>query len=181
MPKRQNLFSSDKAYTSKPGDLRKRFTGTCQFLAKIDVGDLIAWITSVKREDWPGNPWNKPSHIPCVIVDPLFLQDKTDQAIAELMLHFPGCQAVSKAITVINPGDHVPTHIDSSTPEWITKVHVPIISNREAWFKVDDQKCRMEVGSAYRFNHSKPHSLGNNGKTPRIHLMFDVMGNASGS
>jgi len=152
-----------------------RFDGGCSFLTKIDVSDLIDWVASLKREDWPQNVWFKGSDRPYVLVDPLFLQDKPDRVIAELMLLFPGCEAVSRSITVINPGDYVPPHTDTCGPEWIARVHVPIVSNTKSWFKVGGQKVRMEVGSAYRFNPSKPHSLGNDGEASRIHLMFDVV------
>ncbi len=71
---------------------------------------------------------------------------------------FPGCAATSQAITVIHPGDHVPPHTDNCAPEWITRVHVPIVTNKDSWFRIDGKKVHMDAGSAYRFNPSKPHS-----------------------
>ncbi len=146
-----------------------RFKGGCEPLAPIDVTDLVNWITEVNRS------WIKGPDRPYVEVDPVFLQNKTDLTVEALMRLFPGCRDTGRSITAINAGDYVPFHTDNCAPEWITRVHVPITTNPDAWFLTDALAHHLEVGMSYRVNPGRPHAVANYGNATRVHLMFDVI------
>jgi hypothetical protein len=148
----------------------KRISSGCEPLARIDVADLIGWITRLDRA------WIKGSDRPLVETDPLFLQYHTDRVVTELMKGFPHCADVYRSITAINAGDYVPYHTDTCSPDWITRIHVPIVTNPHTWFLIDGLAHHMEVGMSYQVNPSKPHAVSNFGDKTRIHLMFDIVG-----
>lgn len=74
------------------------------------------------------------------------------------------------------PGKSYEMHRDSQPPDWITRVHVPIVTNAGAWFVFEGgDRVHFEVGMAYSFDTLTPHNFGNDGDKPRIHLTFDVL------
>lgn len=156
-------------------NLSKRFTGKCEPIAKVKVDDLIEWIDRIDRESWPD--WKKGPTRPAVVAQPDWenLQFETNRVVSEIMDYFPGCRDVYRSITTVHPGDYVPAHTDDTVPEWISRVHVPIITNPGCYLTVDGTKYHLKVGMAYRFNVAKPHEIVNGGSYSRVHLMFDVV------
>lgn len=153
----------------------QRFAGGVEFLAKVDVKALAKWIGALTPEDWPEG-WSCQGR-PYVLVDPVW-QDwrgKTDKVVAMLVEQFPECHEADRAITTVHPGSSVPDHVDLMLANWITRVHVPLMTNSLSTFVVGGQLQRLEVGSAYLVNPEKKHSILNGGGTPRVHLMFDVV------
>jgi hypothetical protein len=146
-----------------------RFTGACEQLGEIYIADLVSWFTSIEQA------WHKGSDRPLVMVDPAFLQSKTDRVVEVLMQLFPACHAGEHQLTILNPGDYVPYHTDQCLADWITRVHVPIVTNPDCWFLTDGLAHHMEVGMAYEVNPSRPHAVANFGSAVRAHLMFDVL------
>lgn len=150
-----------------------RFTGGCEPLCKVDVRDLVTWITAAfKPEDWHKTPER-----PFVRVDPMWegFGERSDPVVAKVLEHFPGCSDTYRALTVIHPGDYVAPHTDTQSPEWISRIHIPLVTNPEAKFAIDGIGYHLEVGNAYQVNPGKRHSVFNFGKESRIHLMFDVV------
>lgn len=68
------------------------------------------------------------------------------------------------------PGQEIELHTDRSP----RRVHVPIMTNKQAWFCVEDERINMRVGSAYEIDTRRLHGVLNEGQCDRIHLMFDV-------
>ena len=102
------------------------------------------------------------------------LHSNTGRVVADLMKLFPDCRDAYRSITTVHPGDYVPPHTDTRSPDWITRIHVPIITNPGAVFIVNDVEHQLEVGMAYQVNIGAPHAIRNDGHSSRIHLMFDV-------
>ena len=76
------------------------------------------------------------------------------------------------------PGRWHGYHKDGQRDDWITRVHVPVVTNPACWFmweQDDGHKIHFEVGKAYSFNTLEPHAFGNDGETERVHLTFDVL------
>jgi hypothetical protein len=123
-----------------------RFAGTIECFAEVDVNGL--------------DPTNNESGRP----------------IAEALTatHFPGCSVSGVGFFVLDPGQVHPAHKDIQPPYWVTRVHVPVETNDKVIFTMDDGTHHMEVGKAYRFNTLATHAVENGGKTPRVHLVFDV-------
>lgn len=72
--------------------------------------------------------------------------------------------------------DHVPgtkliTHQDS--PDKI-RIHIPIYTNVDSNWVIDDEEYHMEPGWVYIVNTTLPHSIENTGTTSRVHLYGKV-------
>jgi hypothetical protein len=54
------------------------------------------------------------------------------------------------------------------------RIHIPVITNNECFFEIDDELKVMKEGEAWEINNvRKLHSVYNNGETDRIHLLID--------
>lgn len=67
------------------------------------------------------------------------------------------------------PGTYIDLHPDNDE---FLKIHIPIKTNKDAWFFFEAEKFNMEVGSAYMVNTVESHGTDNQGDTDRIHLIF---------
>ena len=55
------------------------------------------------------------------------------------------------------------------------RIHVPIITNNECIFTVNNEKVPMDIGYAIEINNLLPHSVNNKSATKdRVHLIFDI-------
>jgi len=160
----------------------RRFTGNCELLCEVDIASAVAWIEGIKREDWPEYVWHKPPYIPYVLVDPNWeeFELRTDPIVQQIVALFPGCNAIKRALTTIHPGDFVPPHTDTLPPGWVTRIHVPLVSNPKAEFIVNDVVYHLEPGLAYQVNIDAPHAVKNGGDCSRIHFMFDIVEDCHG-
>jgi hypothetical protein len=70
------------------------------------------------------------------------------------------------------PGTKIDLHPDNDK---FLKIHIPIVTNPNAWFCFEDEKFNLEVGSAYMINTSILHGTDNLGTTDRIHLIFKFL------
>jgi len=76
-------------------------------------------------------------------------------------------------------GYSIDAHVDQALSNLYThKIHVPIRTNSQAQFFVNDVSNRLEQGIAYEVNNSAPHWVSNHGDTDRIHFIFEVFDNA---
>jgi hypothetical protein len=149
----------------------------CKPICKVSVADLVKWVGGIDRAGWPD--WHKGSYRPAVVADPRWedMGERTKPVIDKVLKEFPGCRAINPNITTVHPGDYVPPHTDSTCQGWVTRVHVPIVTNAGAVMLVAGKEYHLEAGHAYLFDISKPHAIRNDGKASRIHLMFDVVKN----
>jgi quercetin dioxygenase-like cupin family protein len=155
--------------------LSKPFGGGCEPFIKVDVQQQIIWLASISRDTWPN--WAKGTHYPSVVTDPLWaeLHEQTESLVTTVLREFPDCTDTYRAITTIHPGDYVPHHTDTLPEGWRSRIHIPLVTNPEAWFIVSGKEHHLEVGMSYQVNPSIPHAVRNAGPSSRIHLMFDVV------
>lgn len=157
----------------------ERFRGTVEPLAEIPsskVKALSDWIEGIPLEDWPQQrPYGAPLQ-PAMQTNAEWhgFGLKFDPLVAALMKHFPKAIPLQRMLSVVMPGDEIPPHVDGQSPEWICRVHVPLVGDAKSVFIMDDGEHRLEVGKAYRVNTEARHAVKNRGKLPRIHFMFDV-------
>lgn len=72
-------------------------------------------------------------------------------------------------------GEFIKPHIDRSpAAQFPHKVHVPLLTNDETFFILNEDDIKMEVGTMYEVNNRILHSVTNNGKTDRVHLIFEI-------
>jgi hypothetical protein len=73
------------------------------------------------------------------------------------------------------PGAHIPRHVDTNPSSAIPhKIHVPLITNPDVVFFVEDVQYTLSVGKAYELNNLLPHSVENRSDSDRVHFIFDV-------
>jgi aspartyl/asparaginyl beta-hydroxylase (cupin superfamily) len=78
-------------------------------------------------------------------------------------------------LTVVMPGHSIPPHVDEQPEAWLARIHVPLTTNDESRFIVGGEHHHMDIGSAYLVNTTVEHAVRNDGGTPRIHLMWDLL------
>jgi len=72
------------------------------------------------------------------------------------------------------PGGHIDPHFDSNpAAKWPHKIHVPLVTNPDVTFFVDDVAYHFEEGEAVEVNNMAVHAVTNRGTTDRIHLIFE--------
>jgi hypothetical protein len=55
------------------------------------------------------------------------------------------------------------------------KIHVPILTNADTYFFVEQQRYHFPVGHAYEVNNAARHAAANNGESDRVHLIFEYL------
>lgn len=74
------------------------------------------------------------------------------------------------------PGAVIPPHYDKHPTFAIAhRVHIPLQTNEDVVFKIDDIRHKFDVGQAYEINNLKRHEVSNEGSEDRIHFIFDYM------
>ena len=80
--------------------------------------------------------------------------------------------------TVLLPKTQLSYHVD---PCWFHqhshRVHIPIITNPDALWCIEDRYHHFDLGGYYEVNNRIYHSFCNNGSQHRLHLLFDLMDN----
>lgn len=78
-------------------------------------------------------------------------------------------------IANLRPNKIIPEHIDvAQSFTYSHRLHIPLVTNKDAIFTVGGESMNMEVGNCYEVNNKQLHSVVNNGDTDRIHLLFDI-------
>lgn len=139
-----------------------------QRLCDVDPAPLLAWLPAAA---W-ATAWNGISRV--WDVPP----DLTAPIVAAVLLAVDGARAAKEiCLNKIEPGWGHNLHVDGARwAGWITRVHVPLMTNPDCWhlFESEGVKVHMEAGGAYSFDTEARHAFGNDGNTPRVHLLFDV-------
>jgi aspartyl/asparaginyl beta-hydroxylase (cupin superfamily) len=97
----------------------------------------------------------------------------------ELLLNtIIGNGIIETAILINLPKNQkIDSHFDSG--EYFLKrnrIHIPIITNKQCFFKIDGQIKNMKEGEIWEINNNeKEHSVENNGNKDRIHLLIDFL------
>jgi hypothetical protein len=90
-------------------------------------------------------------------------------------------QCEKEAVRLMNlpEGKIVNTHVDfnGGYEDGIFRVHIPIITNENVFFILNDERLQMRSGEAWYTNINLPHGVENNGTTNRVHLVIDCIRN----
>ena len=78
-------------------------------------------------------------------------------------------------------GHGIDRHVDGEGSHLLThRIHVPLQTNPQAVFTVNDTDFHLEAGHAFEVNNIVPHSAFNGGEEDRIHFIFEVFEGACG-
>ena len=74
----------------------------------------------------------------------------------------------------MGPGGIIHPHKDASpSAKWPHKIHVPLQTNDDVTFFIDDKPYHLAEGEAVEVNNMAKHAVENRGQTDRIHLIFE--------
>ena len=150
--------------------------GSLEPFVPVDVGDVIGWLESVLPLD-PSllDAWSN-RHV--MITDPTWngFRQATNNLVSDIMCRqFPGYGEQTRMLSVVLPGRKVEPHRDEQPHEWHVRIHVPLMTNENTLFYSAGVPHHMQVGMSYLVNTREEHAITNDGETPRIHFMFDVV------
>lgn len=89
------------------------------------------------------------------------------------------CEKEAVRLLSLAPGSIIKTHVDQELgyPDGYFRIHVPVQTNPDVEFIVNDHNLVMKPGECWYANFSLPHSVANRGTTNRIHLVIDCKRN----
>ena len=141
-------------------------------ICDVDIAAVGQWLAL------GGQPWSVPNSVtkPQRIFEPPMglLRPIIDTVLAcftdLVCIHQP-------MLSRVLPGQTHPMHTDTQRADWLTRVHVPITTDPQAWmlFEEEGTPVHFVAGKAYTFNTLKRHAFGNDGAAERVHFLFDVL------
>lgn len=88
----------------------------------------------------------------------------------------PGGSVIRAMAVRLRPGARISPHVDEHESLKIShRIHVPLITNPRVRFFIDGVPHRFEPGRAVEVNNQLSHSVMNDGKTSRVHFIFDYL------
>jgi aspartyl/asparaginyl beta-hydroxylase (cupin superfamily) len=107
-------------------------------------------------------------------------------AATPLLAHCPGierflsslaCPVLSARLLNLRPGSVIKSHRDAELAfeHGEARLHVPIFTNPDVEFYIDEQRLAMLPGTCWYINANLPHRVANRGACDRIHLVIDCV------
>ena len=89
------------------------------------------------------------------------------------------CEKETVRFLALYPGSEIKPHKDSgcSYNDGNFRLHIPILTNNEVDFIVENENHKLAPGTCWYMDFSKEHSVKNGGDTVRIHLVIDCLRN----
>ena len=80
----------------------------------------------------------------------------------------------------IAPGSVIKEHTDYdlSLEDGNARLHIPVTTNQQIEFRLNDRQIRMNEGECWYLRLSDPHSVSNHSNEDRVHLVIDASVNA---
>lgn len=174
-------------------------------LCAVDVQPMVDWISAIPFEAWPQqHPRLGVPLRPAMVTDLEWPHEdalgfgramsrsgilwELAAALADTRVVPGGAKFINHMLSAVMPGDVITPHsdyADAPAPAgWITRVHVPLLTNPLAEMRFPNDTSRMmtvgrswnmQVGEAYLVDVRQVHEVLNQGTTPRVHFMFDVL------
>lgn len=141
-----------------------------RLLGEADVAPLALWLASGGAK-WPPVKGGQPNRVR--------LPAEAHCVVAAVMTYFDHWHTYDRGRACLSrlvPGSTYEFHRDPQPPGWVTRVHVPVVTNPAAWLQFEGREpVHFEAGRIYTFDALAPHRYGNDGDADRVHLILDVM------
>jgi len=122
------------------------------------ISDFVDWRYSYARPSW--DEWEP-------LLEPVLAAATADYGYRRGA--FPRVMLARMA-----PGGEIEPHRDTNpAAQWPHKIHVPLLTNPDVTFFVDDVAYHFAEGEAVEVNNMTTHAVTNRGTTDRIHLIFE--------
>lgn len=98
--------------------------------------------------------------------------------VRAVIAHFE-CPIQSVRLMRLSPGSAIKEHSDHDlAAEWgAARIHIPITTNPQVEFLLNQRRIVMEPGGAWYLRLSDAHSVANRGTSDRVHLVIDCIAN----
>jgi len=108
-----------------------------------------------------------------------------DTPVLEMMPYVRGildgwqCEKEAVRLLSLAPGSEIKPHKDMGCgySDGNFRIHIPIITNPEVYFTIEDETLHLQAGECWYMDFSKTHSIVNHGHTARVHLIMDCIRN----
>jgi hypothetical protein len=142
--------------------------------------------TAHYRGDWNIlsliSPGGKNTTYPDALHEEQFLPTPLLEQTPEIgrILTYLKCPLRSVRLMKLHAGASILRHRDKelSFEHGEARLHIPLQTNSEVNFILDDERLPMQTGECWYINANLYHSVQNNGDTDRIHLVIDCEVNA---
>lgn len=173
-------------------------TLAARHLMAVDASSMVEWIAAIPFEEWPQQTRLSDGRLRPAMVNSTLWPFQPGRrwslafAMAEVVSDIHANDFFWKdgpvgfenhMLSVVMPGHSIPPHADQQSPDWITRVHVPLLTNPRAFLDFPGElesrlygPRHLEAGKAYLVDVTRVHGVRNEGETPRVHFMFDVLG-----
>jgi aspartyl/asparaginyl beta-hydroxylase len=86
------------------------------------------------------------------------------------------CPLQSARLMRLAPGSVIKEHHDNdlSFEQGMVRIHIPVVTNDDVDFRLNDSRCVMAAGSSWYLRLSDPHSVANRCASDRVHLVIDA-------
>ena len=88
-------------------------------------------------------------------------------------LGYADCRFPRVMFARVPAGGDISGHYDGEASHYIHKIHVPLLTNEQALFRVGRKEMHLPAGEIFEVNNKRVHSVTNGGSTDRIHLIFE--------
>lgn len=87
------------------------------------------------------------------------------------------CPLQAVRLMRLTPGSVIKPHRDHDlAAEWgVARIHVPITTNPDVTFLLNDTPVAMRSGEAWYLRLADPHAVANRGSSDRVHLVIDAL------
>ena len=93
----------------------------------------------------------------------------------KLNAHYRG-KIVRLMLTELGPRAKITPHKDGGAGVVLVhRLHLPVVSNPNVKFFIDQIPHYLEPGAAYEFDNTRLHAVDNDSDSPRVHLMCDIL------
>lgn len=86
------------------------------------------------------------------------------------------CPLTSVRLMKLSPGSQIREHCDNDlcVEDGWARLHIPVTTNVDVTFCLNGTQVVMGVGECWYVRLSDPHSVVNQGKTDRVHMVIDA-------
>ena len=90
------------------------------------------------------------------------------------------CEKEAIRLLKLDPCSEIKEHTDNDTSyeEGFFRIHIPIYTNSDVYFYVNNELVPMQMGECWYANFQLPHSVKNASIESRVHLTLDCIRNA---
>jgi hypothetical protein len=97
-----------------------------------------------------------------------------DKILLELKKYYNFSDYLS-LIARLKPKTSVGIHVDGTDLlSTCHRIHIPLITNKDCLYKIDDTIWHMEKGMIYEIDNMRKHGTENNGSDFRVHLIINL-------